>query len=255
LSSIGSWLGWNQRYFKGLTDICHRRTRVYRIGCDQENRAESPVKASPAFQYDWTRSHWPNGAIEWEAHLYTREATYARVYVHSLANRHAGKNMEVGQIVGELSGPPSRYCDAIIHHKLSTQGQFAPNDRPIGCLFPHAVASLYASSSSFFFPLPATQSSHLLACMCTLRNDAPTCNTRDRMTARYHLRARTNVRLNGTFVRREALLSTLKGRKNRLNYVAAASPTRVYDSNAGLYAGTTLLHKRGISVAATTKLC
>lgn len=111
--------------------------------------------------------------------------------MRSLANRRAGKNMEVGQIVSE-PGPPSRYCDAIIHHKLSTQGQFAPNGRPANWLpLPAHAASLCTSSSSF--PSPA-RSSHLythariLRCIYDVRaneDSMPSANKRT-LERNYH---------------------------------------------------------------------
>lgn len=140
--------------------------------------------------------------------------------MRSLANRRAGKNMEVGQIVSE-PGPPSRYCDVIIHHKLSTHGDNLRRtaDQPTGCLSPHAASS-YASSSSLPFPPCDLPPSHLRTRACILRNDA---FTYERTRARCHRRARTNAR-NRTVVRERG------AEKNRFDYVDIT----VYDSKVAM---------------------
>lgn len=147
--------------------------------------------------------------------------------------------MEVGQIVSE-PGPPSRYCDAIIHHKLSTHRDNLrrTTDRPTGCLFPRA-ASLYASSLSL--SLSSARSSHLPA---SALHDAFTCNAYERTKARCHLRARAN-----------ATKPSLERRRNRFESVAAISPSTISTAAMDFMPETTLLHKRGISIAATAELC
>lgn len=90
----------------------------------------------------------------------------------------AGKNMEVGQIVDEPSGPPSRYCDAIIHRKLSTHRdnlRERSTDQPTGCrVYLRAalrcIRVVFVVVSSFLSLSPAVG----LTCVCTPRNDALT---------------------------------------------------------------------------------
>lgn len=101
---------------------------------------------------------------------------YARVYVavSALLGESAGKNMEVGQIVG---GPPFRYCDAIIHRKLSTHGdnlrERATNRSTV------ILALRYVSSSPAPPPLHHSFQHVCLTCVRTLHNDILTRGTRE----------------------------------------------------------------------------